>query len=264
MVIIDIEVMDMVTILVLITYILMIILNILANALPINNVTTADVSDAYANLFTPAGITFSIWLLIYLLLLSYSIYQLKCFKDIAYEDKRQFKGIGLIFSISSLANALWILAWHYDQIGLSLLLMLLILVCLIMINGMTREMSLSLRDWFFIKLPFEVYFGWITVATIANITVYLVKLQWQGLGLSQVFWVSLAIFIGAGLAVYNIHFYKAPAYGTVIVWAYAGIILKHFSVSGHAGRYIQVIIAASIAIVMIIIADYRVIKKIKG
>lgn len=254
----------MVAILVLIMYMVMILFNILANALPINKVTTAEVSEAYANLFTPAGITFSIWLLIYILLLGYTLYQLKSFKDIAYGDKRQFKGIGLIFSISSLANALWILAWHYNQIGISLLLMFFILVCLIMINGMTREMSLSLRDWFFIKLPFEVYFGWITVATIANIMVYLVKLQWQGLAFSQVFWVSLAILIGAALAVYNIHFYKAPAYGTVIVWAYAGIILKHLSVNGHAGRYVQVIIAASVGIIMTVIANYRVIKKIKG
>lgn len=254
----------MVMILVLMTYIIMILLNIMANVLPINNVTTAEVSDAYANLFTPAGITFSIWLLIYILLLGYTLYQFKSFKDIAYEDKHQFKRIGFIFSISSLANALWILAWHHDRIGLSLLLMLIILACLIVINGITREMIFTLRDWFFIKLPFEVYFGWITVATIANLSVYLVKLKWQGLGFSQVFWVSLAILIGAVIAVYNIYFYKAPAYGTVIVWAYMGIIIKHLSASAYGGRYIQVIIAASIGIIMTVIAEYQIIKKIKG
>ena len=254
----------MISILVVLTYCVMIAVNIVANTLPINNITTGGVSDTYANLFAPAGITFSIWLLIYLLLFGYTVYQLNCFKDLSHSNKRFFRRIGILFSASSIANALWIFAWHYDFIGLSLVLMVTILGCLIGINSITASETFTSKDRYFIRLPFEVYFGWITVATIANVTVLLVKLGWSGLGLSEGFWASFAIILGALIGSYNIHYYKSPVYGTVIVWAYAGIILKHVSTVGYGGRYIEVIVTAGLGIVMLVIAEWTLLKKIRG
>jgi hypothetical protein len=123
-----------------ITYIIMIILNGLANFLPINGQTSAEVSDSYSNLFAPAGYTFSIWGLIYILLGLFTIYQLGFFRKNELEEKeKMFKKIGIIFSISSLANALWILTWHFELIPTSMILILTMLICLILINKEIRK-----------------------------------------------------------------------------------------------------------------------------
>jgi hypothetical protein len=245
----------MTSIIVVLTFLLMVIMNVLANALPINNITTGAVSDSYANLFAPAGITFSIWLIIYLLLLGYTLYQLGEFKRVSYVTEQLHKSIGFYFALSSVANALWILAWHYGQIAISVLLMFIILGCLIQINLITRSEDFSPKSKFLVKVPFEVYFGWITVATIANITVLLVELEWQMAGLSEVFWTCSVIILGSLIAGFNINFYNSPVYGTVILWAYAGIILKHMSPSGFGGQYIEVIIAAGAGMLIILMAE---------
>ncbi|MGO1368662.1 MAG: tryptophan-rich sensory protein, partial [Senegalia sp. (in: firmicutes)] len=140
---------------VIITYIAMIATNALANILPINGLTTGEVSDSFENLFAPAGLTFSIWGLIYLLLGLYSLYQAGLFRD----NNRRVKllnSVGIIFSISSIANAAWIFSWHYKVLSLSILLMLVILISLITIVKKINKEKL------FISLPFSIYFGWIT------------------------------------------------------------------------------------------------------
>ncbi|MGO1820195.1 MAG: tryptophan-rich sensory protein, partial [Senegalia sp. (in: firmicutes)] len=172
---------------VIITYIAMIVTNALANILPINGLTTGEVSDSFENLFAPAGLTFSIWGLIYLLLGLYSLYQAGLFRD----NNRRAKllnSIGIIFSISSIANAAWIFSWHYKVLSLSILLMLVILISLITIVKKINKEKLFMKEKLFISLPFSIYFGWITVATIANITAFLVDIGWNQFGLSEVFW----------------------------------------------------------------------------
>jgi len=112
-------------IVVVVTYLFMVLMNGLANALPIGGITTGEVSDMYFDLFAPATYTFIIWGLIYLLLLGYTLYQLGLFQaDKGASRTELFQQIGIYFSISSVANGLWILAWHFDAIWLSLLLML--------------------------------------------------------------------------------------------------------------------------------------------
>jgi len=151
-----------------------IIINALANILPINGVTTGAVSDAYPNLFAPTALTFSIWGLIYLLLGIYTIYQLGfCSKN---GKGKLCDKIAPYFAISSGANILWILSWHYRLIGVSVVLMAIILFCLIKIADILRAEKLRAAEYFLIRLPFSVYFGWITVATIANITTFLVSI----------------------------------------------------------------------------------------
>jgi len=240
---------------VVITYFIMVAVNAMANILPINGQSTGQVSDSYPNLFAPAGITFAIWALIYVLLAAYAIYQTDLFQKNQSVLKKNFLDkIGIYFSISSVANAVWIYSWHYHIIILSMLLMIMILLCLISILNLIIKADLSNTDKIFVRLPFSVYFGWITVATIANATVLLVSMGWDGFGISQVVWTIIMILAGAGIGLAAMLKNKDIAYGMVIVWAYGGILLKHMSYGGFNGQYPSVISISGSCIVLLLAA----------
>jgi hypothetical protein len=229
------------------TYVLMVTINALANILPIAGMNTGAVSDSYPNLFAPAGLTFSIWGLIYLLLAIYTISQFFA-KDLGPLRRR----IGLIFSLSSVANSLWIFTWHYQYIGLSVVLMLVLLISLISINRLIVEQKQDTTFYWTVRLPFSVYFGWITVATIANVTTFLVGLGWSGAPFSQAFWTALVLVVGLiiGLAwgLPN----KDRGYLFTLIWAFLGILIKHTSV--FASAYLSVIVTVSLCLVVFALA----------
>lgn len=211
-------------------FILTITLNGLANALPINGKTTGELSDMYPNLFVPAGITFSIWGVIYLLLLVFIIYQLiESFRESA--TTTAIKAIGPWFFISSLANAAWILAWHFVLPGLSLGIMLILLISLIKIylNLEAVEDEIPEKQQYLIYPFFSIYLGWITVATIANVTTVLVDLGWQGGVMGESSWTIVMIAIAIGMGLYFLVFKRNFPYTLVIVWALYGIYLKRSS-----------------------------------
>ena len=243
-----------IAIVVFLSYILMIITNSLANILPINGKGTGEISDSYQNLFAPAGITFSIWGVIYLLLLVYNIYQFRWYKRENDTQVQIFTKVSILFSISSIANTVWIFAWHYEVIWLSLLLMLVILFCLIKINMILKDNDFSKLEKITVKLPFTVYLGWITVATIANITTFLVSINWNRFSLSEVFWTDLMIGVGAVIGFLGVLYYKSYAYGIVLIWAYLGIAIKHLSLDQFNGSYPSVIITVFISILFIILS----------
>lgn len=224
-----------------VAYAIMIVVNALANALPLNGRGTGDVSDSYSNLFAPAAVSFAIWGLIYLLLGLHVLYQWGLFHGAEHKNAAVLKKIALLFSVSSLANAAWIFTWHYDFIGLSTVLMLIILITLGVIIEALRGLTLTKREKWFVRLPFSVYFGWITVATALNITVWLVSIEWGGFGLSETVWavvmVSVAAIIGTTVALRN----SDLAYALVFLWAYIGILIKHTTAAGFDGEYPAVI-----------------------
>ena len=131
----------------------MVVMNYLANALPLNNKTTGQISDAYSNLFVPAGITFSIWGIIYLLLAIY------CAAQFSERLQNVSESIGWLFAISCVLNGLWIVSWHYEKLPVSLLIMLGLLVTLIFINIMIKELPFGIT-----KAAFGIYLGWICIA----------------------------------------------------------------------------------------------------
>jgi len=238
-----------------VTFLGMVAVNALANILPLNGVNTGQVSEAYPNLFAPAALTFAIWGLIYLLLAGFTLYQLGLFQGYKYAVKTELLHlIGIIFSISSLDNAAWIFAWHYNLILLSMQLMIVILVCLIAINQIINKEMLTLREKIFIRLPFSVYFGWITVAAIANATVLLVSRGWNGFGIPEAVWaitmIIVGMLIGAATTIRN----RDAAYGLVLVWAYSGILIKHTSAGGFSGRYPAIIAAVVVCIILLLAA----------
>lgn len=245
-----------------ISYLLMIAVNALANILPINGNNTGEVSNAYPNLFAPAAITFSIWGLIYLLLAAYTLYQFGLFqKDNGRGKAKLFKEIGIYFSITSVANILWIFSWHYRLIGLSLLLMLVILFYLIKIADLLRKQKLSSKETFFIKAPFSIYFGWITVATIANVTALLVSLNWNGFGLSDQLWMMLILLIGAAIGIARTIKDKNIFYGAVLIWAYFGILVKHTTIDGFNSQYPMVIGTVGVCLIAFLLVNSLVLFK---
>ena len=238
------------------TFILMVVVNALANILPINNKGTGEISDFYKNLFAPAGLTFAIWGVIYLALASYTLYQFGILKNKNKPLKENLiTKIGIYFSISSLANTLWIFAWHYQIIPLSMLLILVVLVCLIVINRAIVQEKLNSSEKLYIGLPFSIYFGWITVATIANFTTLLVSLGWGGFGISETLWTVIIISVGLIISAATVIRNRDIAYGLVIIWAYAGIWLKHISESGFAGAYPIVVNTVIVSILLLVLTE---------
>ena len=234
-----------------IAYVAMIVVNFLANSLPINNRSTGDISNAYPNLFAPAGITFSIWGLIYLFLAGYLLYQfIPIGKKFTKKKEVLLKKINLFFIASSICNILWIFAWHYDFIGLSVIIMSVLLFFLIKIADVVKMEKKSLVEKFFIYIPFSIYFGWISVAAIANVTVFLVSVGWNGFGISDFVWTSVVLLIGLLIGTLRMLKDKNVAYGLVLVWAYLGILYKHLSPSGFDGQYTSVIVIVVVCLAL--------------
>lgn len=228
---------------VLIVFLLMIGVNAAANLIPLNGLTTGQVSDSYPNLFTPMPFTFAIWSLIYFLLFCYVLYQMGFFQKAGKKaDSSLLKSVAVYFIVSSLANAAWIVSWHYRQIPLSFLLMAVILVSLILVNHKFDGVKIKGKEIFFLKLPFRIYFGWITVATIANAVVLLVSLNWNGWGLPEEVWLLIILAAGMIIGVATMLKQRDFSYGLVLIWAYFGILVRHVAATGYDGAYPKAIV----------------------
>ena len=235
------------------TFVVMVTVNALANILPINGIDTGAVSDSYPNLFAPTGLTFAIWGVIYALLLAYTVYQLGGGRSGPGRAMNHalLNRVSAIFALSSVANSVWIFSWHYRLIPVSVLLMLVILVCLIMIMETIRGERLTGQERLLVKLPFGVYFGWITVATIANVTTLLVDLGWSGFGLSETTWTVVMIIAGLVIGIATMFRSRCAAYGLVVIWAYLGIVIKHSAATGFANQYPAVRLAALVSMALL-------------
>jgi len=233
-----------------------IIVNTMAATLPLNGLGTGELSDLYPNLFVPAGLTFSIWGIIYLLLGGFSVYGVIASFN-RNMDTSFLSIIGPWFILSSAANVSWIFAWHWKKLGLSLIIMLILLFTLIIIYQKTSSAAAGERTgaFFLTRLPFSIYLGWITVATIANATALLVNVKWGGFGLSDSVWTIIMI-TAAVLITCLVIFSKGDwAYSLVVLWAFLGIILKRSSAGDASG----VLIAAIAG--MIIITVFFAVRK---
>jgi hypothetical protein len=201
--------------------------NALANILPINGYNTGQVSAFYPNAFVPTGFTFSIWGVIYLLLLSYTIgFTYYSLKRQAYPKAFVFiERINIYFLLTCVFNMSWIIAWHYLQIEISVVIMLLFLVTLIQLflksNIMANDLNLTQK--FILQTPFIVYLGWISVATIANITALMVAYKWTALSIAPVYWSAAMILIAIVLALLMVKKFQVVSFTLVVAWALWGI-----------------------------------------
>jgi hypothetical protein len=210
-------------------YGVMVVANYLAVALPLAGRDTGAISDSYPNLFAPAGYAFSIWGAIYTLLLVYVIYQF-------WRSDALVARINRVFIVNALLNASWMFAWHYDFIWLSVLIMVGLLVTLIRIADTLRISNLTQKERWLTRLPFGVYFGWITVATIANMTVFLVSLGWNGFGLPESFWTVVVLLVGTLIGTLRMLRDRFAPYGLVLIWAMGQFFLGMFPQAGLTGN----------------------------
>jgi hypothetical protein len=237
-----------------VAYVAVIAVNAAANVLPIAGVRTGDVSDKYSSLFTPAGYTFGIWGVIYLLLACFVVYQALP----AQRCNQSLERISRLFIWSCVANALWIFFWHYELIMVSLLLMIALLALLVLIYRSLEfgNDSTSIGERVFINLPFAMYTGWISVATIANISAMQAALQWNDKGLGAIDWTLLKLAvagaIGSAIVVRNRDF----VFALVVAWAAFGIA------SGQASTRMVAGAAVTVGGVAVLLSIYELARRI--
>lgn len=201
--------------------------NVLASALPLNGQNTGEISDRFQVYFVPAGYVFSIWGIIYLGWIAFLVFQ---FQHSQKENPR-LRRVGYLFALSNLANAAWLFCWHYNWFGWSVLVMLALLGLLIAsyLRLDVNRTPVSRLEYWSVDILFSVYLGWITVATVANITDWLYFIGWDGFGISAQVWavimLGVASLLGLGMALAR----RDAAYLAVLVWAFIGIAVKQTS-----------------------------------
>jgi hypothetical protein len=193
--------------------------NGLANALPLNGQETGEISDRFDIYFVPAGYVFSIWGLIYLGLIAFSIYQALP----SQKDNPLLNKICPAYWIGSLANIVWLFLWHYNIFSFTLVAMLTILASLLYIYIQISKGDLDRNQKWFVRLPFSIYLGWISVATIANVTQVLFYLDWGGWGIAPAVWAMIMLGIATILGLLMLWREYDIAYVLVLVWAFIGI-----------------------------------------
>ncbi len=236
--------------LVLLAIIATIAVNAAANAVPINGLTTGDIANAFDVYFLPAPYVFSIWGLIYLGLAAYGIYQ----GLPAQRDNPRLAAIDIPFLIASAANMGWIFAWHYEQFPLSLLIMLVLLGALIAIYvrlHARRDHVSTLERWT-VHIPFSIYLGWITVATVANVTAVLDNLQWNAWGIAEEIWFILVSIVVLAIVAAVLITRRDIAYGLVIPWAFVGIYAGYPDATPVAVTSLVVAAAVLVALAVIV------------
>ena len=198
--------------------------NVLAVTLPLNGQDTAAISDRFPIYFVPAGYVFSIWGLIYIGWIAFVIYQFLP----QHKENPRLRKLGYLFALSCVFNAGWLFCWHYLQFGLSVVVMLILLALLVAsyVRLNVGRLQVGAAERWCVDIPFGAYLGWITVATVANISDFLYSIGWNGFGIAGQTWavlmLAVACLLGLGMALTR----RDAAYLLVLVWAFVGIASK--------------------------------------
>jgi len=208
----------------LITAILALTVNVLATTLPLNGQDTGEISDRFQVLFVPAGYVFAIWGVIYLGWIAFIIFQFQA----SHKESARLRRLGYLFAMSNIANAAWLFCWHYNLFGLSVLVMLTLLGLLIAsyLRLNVNRSSVTLVEYWSVDVVFSVYLGWITVATVANISDWLYLVEWSGFGISAPVWAVIMLAVASLLGLAMALTRRDAGYLSVLVWAFIGIAVK--------------------------------------
>lgn len=233
-----------------------IVMNYLSNTGIFNGATMATVSAKYQNFFTPSGYAFSIWGLIYLGLLGFVLHYGVFVRNTAAKEKA-ISGIGWWFLVTCLANSLWVVAWLYEYTLLSVLIMVVLLVALLNILESIRvDMpDPELKTKLFLKWPFQIYTGWISVALIANVAAFLEKVEWNGFGSTGTTWAIVMIIVAALVHLFMIWKRQMPVFALVAVWALIAIAVANRQSNDEV--YISAVAAAVFVFANIIFFTFR-------
>ncbi len=233
-------------------------------------VTNADISNKYETVFTPAGLTFAIWGIIYLSLFGFTIYHLiSAYKDnVNSEASLAVLKIGNLFIINNIATTIWVFAFAYEYIFSSMILIIIQLITLLLIfirlNLFDRDKSL--KNKLFTQFPLSIYFAWLCIANAANISLYLVSINWNGFGISESFWAVTLITIITFISVFIVGFKRNIFFGLVIIWALYGIFLKRIGIDADEFQMVirfcwYGVMLVSIVIITTLINNWRDKKK---
>ncbi len=216
----------------LVSVIIALTVNILASALPLNGQNTGEISDRFQVFFVPAGYVFAIWFFIYVGWIAFTIFQFR--KD--QKDSPRLRRLGYLFAISGIVNAIWLFTWHYNTFGLSVIVMLTLLGLLIAsyLRLDVNHVSVSTAERWSVDIPFSIYLGWITVATVANITDWLYLVEWNGFGIAPQTWAIVMIVVASIVGLLMTLTRKDTAYVFVLVWSFIGIAVKQADVANVA------------------------------
>lgn len=211
----------------LVSVIVALTVNILASVLPLNGQNTGEISDRFQVYFVPAGYVFAIWGIIYIGWIVFTIFQFRS----SQKESPRLRKLGYLFALSGIANALWLFTWHYNYFGLGVLVMLSLLGLLIAsyLKLNVNLSSVSRAEWWSVDLPFSVYLGWISVATIANVTDWLYLIEWNGFGVAAQTWAVIMLAVASVVGLLMAFTRRDAAYLLVLVWSFVGIAVKQVS-----------------------------------
>jgi hypothetical protein len=228
-----------------VAFVVTLLVNSLAGAGLINGKSTGAISDKYETLVTPAGYVFSIWSVIYILLFVFVVFQALP----SQKDKPFQKQVGALFLLSCLFNIAWIFLWQYEYITLSVPLIFALLASLIAIYLRLNigRANVPIREKLSVHLPFSVYLGWITIASIADVAAALVSVSWNGFGISNETWAILVIVVALIIALMVTITRRDIGYDLVIIWALIGIAVKQ-------SVYKNIVTTAEISAIIVAIA----------
>lgn len=235
-----------------------IIINYLSNTGVLNGNTMKMVSDKYFNYFTPAGFAFSIWGLIYIGLLGFVFYTGRNLFKKEDDDPILLK-IGWWFVLSCCANSLWVISWLYGYTALSVFIMVVILISLgkIVVNTRMELDYHPFKSYLFIFWPFAIYFGWISVALIANTAALLTRIGWTGWGISDVVWTVMMICIAGFINICMIVIRNLREYGMVGIWALLAIAVSNVNNNGPKSIIYTCYIVAGLIFVCLVISGLK-------
>ncbi|MBI1297395.1 tryptophan-rich sensory protein [bacterium] len=221
--------------------------NSYANISVIGTMSVGEISDSFQNFFTPAGYVFSVWGVIYLSLLGFSIYQALP----GQREKPLMRRIGWLFILTNVFNGTWIFAWQFLLFPLSWVIIVGLLITLLLIYRQldAERGRVGVAHKLLVHVPFSLYTAWVTVATIANTTIMLQALGFNGGPIAPQIWSAVIIVVGATIAGYVIYTRRDIAFTGVIVWAYAGIVNNYLGTEIVA--YTAGAMAAAVVVVLI-------------
>ena len=217
------------------------VMNSVSEAIPLNGQTSAQIANRLPIFFVPANYVFSIWGVIYALLIAFTIYQ-------ALPSQREnpyLRKMGYWFALTCVANGTWLVLFHYNQFALSMVAMIILLAALIVIYTRIEvgRGAVSNATRWCIQIPFSTYLGWITVATVANAAYVLYDAQWNGFGISGEVWAAIMLVVAAAITLTIVVTRRDIAYSAVLLWALVGIVVKQSGAPLVAGTAVVVAIA---------------------
>ena len=241
-----------------VAFVITVLVNGLAGSTTLlGGVNTAEISDLNPTLITPAGYVFSIWGIIYVLLGLFVIFQALP----SQKEKDYQKQIGWLFVLSSIINIAWLFLWQYKLLSASVILMFLLLATLILIYTRLSigKSQVTIQEKLAIHIPFSVYLGWITIASIANVSVTMVSANWDGFGINPEIWATLIVIVALLITLLVLSTRRDVAYSLVIIWALIGIAVKQ-----SENQNIVMLTEATAIIVFLSLVGIILLSKLKG